>query len=240
MEKFSDHIVNKRFREVYEELEKNNLIKGKSDIAKELGTYNHVINSILKGQRNITVDQLNRLFDTYNVNANFLFGNADDMFLAGHSPEGEVPTLSMNERQNEGRQNIALVSQRALAGVGIDLSDESFTENLPHFSIPNLEGELIAFEINGDSMMPTITNGDIVICEKIERGEPLRDNHVYVIVTDIVVAKRIQQIKNRSNQLTSIRLISDNDAVDKPCEVELENVRQILKVKCRLTNYAIA
>ena len=53
---FSDHIVNQRFKIVFQELEKQNLIKGKSDIAKKLGTYNHVINSILKGQRNITVD----------------------------------------------------------------------------------------------------------------------------------------------------------------------------------------
>ena len=76
MSDFSDHIVNQRFKQVYEALEKYNLIKGKSDIAKKLGTYNHVINSILKGQRNITVDQLNKLFDTYGINANFLFGNS--------------------------------------------------------------------------------------------------------------------------------------------------------------------
>lgn len=239
MKKFSEHIVNQRFREVYEELEKNNLIKGKSDIAKELGTYNHVVNSILKGQRNITVDQLNRLFSLYNINANFLFGNSDTMFLDGYSAKGEIPIRSLDERQHDGRRNIALVSQRALAGTGIDLSDKSFTESLPRFSIPNLEGELIAFEISGDSMMPTITNGDIVICEQIQRNEPLRDNHVYVIVTDIVVAKRIQQVKS-GNQLVRLRLISDNDAVYKPYEVEPEDVRQILKVKCRLTNYAIA
>ena len=63
MSDFINNPVNKRFREVYKALDSNNLIKGKSDIARELGTYNHVINSILKGKRNITVDQLNKLFD---------------------------------------------------------------------------------------------------------------------------------------------------------------------------------
>ena len=73
MADFSDNIVNQRFKKIYSELEKYNVIKGKSDIAKQLGTYNHVINSILKGQRNITVDQLNKLFDIYGIDANYVF-----------------------------------------------------------------------------------------------------------------------------------------------------------------------
>jgi len=235
MSDFSDHIVNQRFKQVYEALEKYNLIKGKSDIAKKLGTYNHVINSILKGQRNITVDQLNKLFDTYGVNANFLFGNSEDMFL---ETPGDIPTRSLQERQRGGRENITLVPERALAGYALEFDDQSYLESLQKFSIPGYEGDLIAFEISGDSMLPTITNGDVVICEPMERGEPLRDNQVYVVVTDVVVTKRIQQIKE-GNAIAQLRLISDNSAVYKPYEIELEEVRQILKVKCRLTSHAI-
>ncbi len=235
---FSNHIVNQRFRFVYQELEKRNLIKGKSDIAKELGTYNHVINSILKGQRNITVDQLNRLFDVYGINANYLFGNSDEMFRDDVPAYGGLPTRSQLERQSGGRQNITLVPERALAGYALEHQDRQFMESLQKFSVPGLEGELIAFEINGDSMLPTITNGDIVICQPLEREEPLRDNHVYVIVTEVVVAKRIQQIR-RDNDVVSLRLISDNSAVYQPYNIDLEDIRQILKVKCRLTDYAI-
>ncbi|MCG8327947.1 MAG: S24 family peptidase [Chitinophagales bacterium] len=238
MSDFSNNIINQRFRKVYLELEKHNLIKGKSDIAKKLGTYNHVINSILKGQRNITVDQLHRLFESYGIDANFLFGMTDELFLEGVR-DGEIPALSMNDRQKGGRENIMLVPERALAGYAMEHQDSNFMDTLQKFSIPQLEGELIAFEINGDSMMPTITNGDIVVCEPIERGTSLRDNHVYVIVTDVVVAKRIQQLRNE-NEVRALRLISDNGAVYKPYEVELEEIRQILKVKCRLTTHAIA
>lgn len=70
MANFSNNIVNQRFKKVFETLERRNLIKSKSDIAEKLGTYNHVINSILKGDRSITVEQLNKLFDVYNINAN--------------------------------------------------------------------------------------------------------------------------------------------------------------------------
>ncbi|MCB0593489.1 MAG: S24 family peptidase [Lewinellaceae bacterium] len=239
MGNFSDNIVNERFRKVYHELEKNNFIKGKSDIAKKLGTYNHVINSILKGQRNITVDQLTSLFETYGINANFVFGVEDDMFLEGYGVEGEIPSRPLSERQRGGRENIMLVPERAMAGYALEHQDRGFLDNLQKFSIPGLEGGLVAFEINGDSMLPTITNGDVVVCEPIERGTPLRDNHVYVIVTDVVVAKRIQQVRT-GNDVVRLRLISDNGDVYKPYDVELEEVRQILKVKCRLTSHAIS
>ncbi|NBC09426.1 MAG: S24 family peptidase [Bacteroidetes bacterium] len=239
MADFSDHVVNQRFRDVYYTLEKNKVIKGKSDIAKYLGTYNHVINSILKGQRNITVDQLHKLFETYGVNANYLFGVSEDMFTDGMVSPGEIPVRSLEERRWTSRNNITLVPERALAGYALEHQDSKYLKNLNKFSIPHLEGELIAFEISGDSMMPTVTNGDVVVCEPLERGSTLRDNHVYVVVTDTVVAKRIQQLRD-GDEVTSLRLISDNDSVYKPYEVDLEDIRQILKVKCRLTSYAIA
>ena len=202
MASFLENLVNQRFRKVYTALEEQNKIKGKSDIAKQLGTYNHVINSILKGKRNITVDQLNKLFELYNVNANFIFGSSDQIFT-----DGDIPTHSMGDKIFGSRKNITLVPQRALAGYAVEFENPTYTESLQQFSIPGLDGQLIAFEISGDSMSPTITNGDLVVCEPVERGEPLRDNAVYVIVTDVVVAKRIQQIK-QGNRVTELQLIS--------------------------------
>lgn len=237
MGNFTDNIVNQRFRQVYQHLERSNRIKGKSDIAKQLGTYNHVINSILKGQRNITVDQLHRLFEYYQIDANFLFGQSD---LIYHEPvEGELPSYSLDRRQLEGKRNITLVPERAMAGYATEYQDTDYLEQLQKFSIPQLDGNLLAFEIGGDSMLPTITNGDLVICAPVERGNRLYDNHVYVVVTDVVVAKRVQQIR-QGDVVISLRLISDNGDVYKPYEVPLEEVRQILKVKCRLTDYAIS
>lgn len=240
MADFSENIVNQRFREVFSRMEDMQLIKGKSDIAKKLGTYNHVINSILKGDRNITVDQLHKLFEIYHVDANYIFGLQPEMFSHPPSSQSNLATFSKSDRLFSEKSNITLVPNRALAGYAVEHPDDNFLSDLPKFSIPNLDGNLIAFEISGDSMYPTITNGDIVVCEPLERGDPLRDNNVYVVVTDVVVAKRIQQIRSEGNIPTQLRLISDNGAVYKPYEVDLEDIRQILRVKCRLTSYAIS
>lgn len=236
---FFDNIVNERFRAVFRELEESNRIKGKSDIAGKLGTYNHVINSILKGQRNITVDQLTRLFESYGVNANYLFGLSEEMYLAGHPANAGLDTKDAAAISLRDRNNIVLVPNLARAGDALDPGAGEDAAELPKFSVPGLEGDLYAFEIDGDSMLPTITNGDLIVCEKLESGTPLRDNQVYVIVTDVVVAKRVQQVRE-GNQVTSLRLISDNSDVYKPYEVELQDIRHILKVKCRLTDHAIA
>jgi phage repressor protein C with HTH and peptisase S24 domain len=245
MGEFSESLVNKKFREVFDALEKSNKIKGKSDLATKLNTYNHVINSILKGDRNITVEQMHKLFETYNINANYLFGLSNDIYLDGSD---DFPVRLKSESNTLGRQNITLVTDRATAGYAMALDTPQsgfqlggafapYLQDFPKFSIPKMEGNLIAFEISGDSMMPTITNGDLVVCEALERGEPIRDNQVYVVVTDVVVAKRIQPIKSGSI-LKEMRLISDNDRYQ-PYTVSPEEVRQILRVKCRLTSHAI-
>lgn len=235
MSDFSLNIVNQQFRKIFEQLESEKIIKGKSDIAQQLGTYNHVINSILKGKRNITVDQLNKLFEVYNVNANYMFGCSEQMF---GMMDSDLATHDIEALVANGRNNITLVPNKALAGYALKMDDTDYLSSLQNFAVPGLEGQLIAFEISGDSMMPTITNGDLVVCEPVERGEPLKDNSVYVIVTDVVVAKRIQQVRKR-NKVSEFRLISDNGMMYKPYNIDVAEIKQILKVKCRLTNYGI-
>ena len=233
MATFSESIANQRFRKVYDTLIQNKKIKNKQELADKLDTYGHVINLYLKGERNITLEQLSKLCHLYDIDANYFLGKAETMSI-----DGIVPTQVANTDE-EGRNNITLVPHKAMAGYAMRPGDWNFLDSLQKFSIPGLEGNLTAFEISGDSMLPTITNGDIVVCEPIERNEPIRDNQVYIIVTDVVVAKRVQQIKQGSN-VTRLRLISDNSDVYLPYEVDSNEIQQILKVKCRLTNHAFA
>ncbi len=238
MSKFSNSIVNQQFRKVYDFLISLKRIRGKSELAEYLDTYNHVINDILKGKRNVTVEQLNKLFSAFDINANYLFGLSEDLFLEGAEiPEVSLPYL--REIKKSAKRNIRLIEDvRAFAGDSIDLTDTQAMQNLYRFSIPGLEGDLFAIEIEGDSMTPTITSTDLIVCELLEKDAPLRDNQVYVIMTDTVVAKRIQQIRE-DNQLVGLRLISDNDKVYKPYSIDLEEIRHILKVKCRVTGYGM-
>jgi phage repressor protein C with HTH and peptisase S24 domain len=230
MSAFSDSITNRRFTKVYETLKAEKKFKNKTEMAQRLGTYNHVVNLILKGERGVTLDQIGKLYEAFGIDANYLMGYSDTMYKSD--------ATFVNGTTSIHRLNITLVPQKAMAGYAMNPGDWAFLDSLQKFSVPGLEGDLTAFEISGDSMLPTITNGDVVICEPIERGEPIRDNQVYVVVTDVVVAKRIQQLKQGA-KVTKLRLISDNGEVYRPYDVDLEEVQQILRVKCRLTSHAI-
>jgi plasmid maintenance system antidote protein VapI len=232
MSAFSDSTTNRRFNEVYETLKAEKKFKNKTEMAQRLGTYNHVVNLILKGERGVTVEQIGKLCETFGIDANYLMGFSDVMY------QREATQVKANVTVDGHRLNITLVPRKALAGYAMNPGDWTFLDSLQKFHVPGLEGDLTAFEISGDSMLPTITNGDVVICEPMERGEPIRDNQVYVVVTDVVVAKRIQQLKHGA-KVTKLRLISDNGDVYRPYDVDLEEVQQILRVKCRLTSYAI-
>lgn len=240
MSKFSDSVVNQRFVNIYKILEDKHLIRGKSDLAKHLGTYNHVINSILQGKRNLTVEQIHQLCETFDIDANYLFGLDVPPFRNTSDNDRD----DSSEIVGSGRQNIRLVPQKALAGYALDFQDPTYFKELPGFSIPGMEGELLAFPVSGDSMLPTITSGDLVICEALERPldgsfPVIRDNEVYVIVSDVVVVKRVQQLKT-DGQVTQLLLISDNTSVYQPYQLDLEEIKQVLRVKRRLTGHAIS
>lgn len=119
--------------------------------------------------------------------------------------------------------NIILVFEQVMVGYVFEYQDIFYLKNFIKFFIFNFDGELIVFEIQGDSMMLIIINGDFVVCDFIERGEFLWDNYVYVVVMDVVVAKWIQQVCE-GDWVISLWLIFDNDYVYKFYMVELEEI----------------
>lgn len=232
MSKFNNHIVNQRFKIVYKYLIEEKKIKNKSELAEKLDTYNHIINAILKGERNLTVDQSLTLCELYQIDANFLFGLTNKMLLLEDFKIGDIQDMDF------GMSKITLIHDKVRAGYAISHQNPSFYKELPQFSVPYIQGsQLVAFEIDGNSMNPTLTQGDIVICEPLDNNSKIYDNHLYIVVTDVLVAKRIQQIKT-DGILTTFRLLSDNPTYQ-PYHVGIDEITKILKVKCRLTSHGI-
>ena len=129
--------------------------------------------------------------------------------------------------------NILLSSLEAFSGntIGSD-----FLEDTNHFHIPGLIGNLVAFNINGNSMSPTIKMGDMVICKPLENFTELKENGIYAVVTNQSIwVKRVQKFYDESGQWTQLKLISDNFNEFDPFLVSLEEVKKLLRVKHRLT-----
>ncbi len=123
------------------------------------------------------------------------------------------------------RNIIHFVPVKAAAGYLAGYADTEFIDELNTFTLPMLSGgNYRAFEIIGDSMMPT-PSGSIIVGEKIDTTEELKNDQAYIVVSrhEGIVYKRV--IKNNKNK-NKLTLVSDNPQYQ-PYQVNTEDVVEL-------------
>jgi len=124
-----------------------------------------------------------------------------------------------------GRPDIPFVPMKAAAGYLNGYGDPEYIDELNTFTLPMLSGgNYRAFEIVGDSMLPT-PSGSIIVGEKVENIDDVKNSNTYVIVSksEGIVYKRIEKNNRTKNRLT---LISDNPAYH-PYNISEEDVLEM-------------
>ena len=124
-----------------------------------------------------------------------------------------------------GRTDIPFVPIKAAAGYLAGYGDPEFVDELNTFTLPMLSGgDYRAFEIVGDSMMPT-PSGSVIVGERVQNAEDVKSNQTYIVVskTDGIVYKRILKNNKQKNKMT---LVSDNPAYQ-PYTVNSDDVIEI-------------
>ena len=109
------------------------------------------------------------------------------------------------------RNIIHFVPVKAAAGYLAGYADSEFIDELNTFTLPMLTGgNYRAFEIIGDSMMPT-PSGSIIVGEKVENLDDAKSNLAYIVVSknEGIVYKRVVKNNKVKNKIT---LVSDNPA----------------------------
>ncbi len=137
-------------------------------------------------------------------------------------------------------ERIVHVPIPAQAGYAAELGDPSFIAELPSFTLPDYKyhvGTHRSFDVGGDSMEPTLFEGDKVICSYLEPTlweTGIKDNFVYVIVTraDIIV-KRVNNLVKDSQEL---ELLSDNNFYA-PYRLRIGDVREIWYVRAKISPF---
>lgn len=123
------------------------------------------------------------------------------------------------------RNIIHFVPVKAAAGYLAGYADSEFIDELNTFTLPMLAGgNYRAFEIIGDSMLPT-PSGSIIVGEKIESTEDVKNDQAYIVVSrhEGIVYKRIVKSNKNKNKLT---LVSDNPQYQ-PYQVNTEDVVEL-------------
>ncbi|MEN9964841.1 MAG: hypothetical protein RL582_1936 [Bacteroidota bacterium] len=123
------------------------------------------------------------------------------------------------------RNLIHFVPIKAAAGYLTSYADNEFIDELNTFTLPMLKGgQYRAFEIIGDSMMPT-PSGSIIVGEKVDSMDEVKNGQAYIVVSknEGIVYKRIQKNAKMKNKIT---LESDNPNFQ-PYQINTEDVVEL-------------
>lgn len=132
-----------------------------------------------------------------------------------------------------GRTDIPFVPVKAAAGYLAGYADPEFIDELNTFTLPMLSGgDYRAFEIVGDSMMPT-PSGSVIVGEKVNNLEEVKSNNTYIVVsrTDGIVYKRMMKNNRQKNKYT---LVSDNPSYQ-PYTLGAEDILEVWQAQMILS-----
>ena len=124
-----------------------------------------------------------------------------------------------------GRNDIPFVPIKAAAGYLAGYGDPEFVDELNTFTLPMLAGgDYRAFEIVGDSMMPT-PSGSVIVGERVSSLDDVKSNQTYIVVSknDGIVYKRIMKNNKQKNKMT---LVSDNPSYQ-PYTVNADDIIEV-------------
>lgn len=131
----------------------------------------------------------------------------------------------MQKMLSADRNIIHFVPVKAAAGYLASYADAEFIDELNTFTLPMLTGgNYRAFEIIGDSMLPT-PSGSIIVGEKVESLDDVKNGQAYIVVSrnEGIVYKRIQKNNRAKNKVT---LESDNPNYQ-PYQINAEDIVEL-------------
>lgn len=128
---------------------------------------------------------------------------------------------------------VQFVPVKAAAGYLAGYADPEFVDELNTFTLPMLApGSYRAFEIIGDSMLPT-PSGSVIVGEKVETLDEIKANNTYVVISkqEGIVYKRLMKNTRTKNKVT---LVSDNPQYE-PYHVNADDILELWKAQMIIT-----
>lgn len=191
-------------------------------VAEKLTMHPQCLSDILHNKREVTLKILNDAISTFNCNPLFLHHGTGNMFTTDEDESHSESSSAYGE--------ITYVSVAAQAGYVDQFHNPVLENELPKFAIPDRQysqGVHRCFDIEGDSMEPTLFEGDKVVCRVIDPSlwfNNIRPNFVYVFATTTgLVIKRVESVNREEKTIT---LASDNDFY-KPFVLHVSQMQEV-------------
>jgi len=199
-------------------------------MAESIGITQGYYSDMERGKVGISANTLRSIVDIYNeVSLDWLVFGRGSMFVQTDSEsilrDPVTPYTSGN----------FLVPAAAQAGYLGDWSQEWMDQNLKPINLPGLtKGIFRTFEVMGESMMPTIREGDYVVGRRLSAPTDIRANRVHIVVsgTQGIYIKRVVVYDDL------LILESDNQEF-RPITMQGEDLREIYYAERRITAFIL-
>lgn len=238
MREHMSSIITKRFIKCHNQLKENKIVRSSRQFALSLDYLPQSLSEILKGRRDVTIELLRKAIELYKINPFYIYTGEGPMFMKDNEHKDfRVLTIVTNMQEDERIVHVPIPAQ---AGYATEMSNPSFIQELPHYNLPDYKyhvGTHRSFDVSGDSMEPTLFEGDKVICSFVEPTlweTAIKDNYVYIIVTkgDVVVKRVFSNIEEKQ----TLSLHSDNKSYA-PYEVNMGDIREIWYVRAKISPF---
>ncbi|MFK8162150.1 MAG: helix-turn-helix transcriptional regulator [Lewinella sp.] len=233
-----NNVVSQRFIKCHNKLREEKRVRSSRQFALSLSYLPQSLSEILKGRRDVTIELLRKAIDKYKMNPVYIMTGDGPMFMTEETNQSfRVLTTIQTPNEDELIVHVPLPAQAVYSA---ELGDPSFVQDLPTFSLPDYKykvGTHRSFDVPGDSMEPTLFEGDKVVCSFLEPtlwASGIKDNYAYIIVTrsDVVV----RRVKNLIEESKELELLADNHFYE-PYRVSLADLREIWYVRARITPF---
>ncbi|MEO1258830.1 MAG: S24 family peptidase [Bacteroidota bacterium] len=231
-------IVTQRFLKCLDKLKEDGKTRSSRQFALSLDYLPQSLSEIQKGRRDVTIELLRKAVEAYDMNPIYLFTGDSTMFMTNEETNSFRQLTIVTDGEDDER--IVHVPIPAQAGYAGEALDPEFVQTLPTYTLPDYKykiGTHRSFDVSGDSMEPTLFEGDKVICSFLEPNlwdSTIKDNYVYVVVTrgDVLVKRLFNHLKEDKTLL----LHSDNEFYE-PYRISIEDVREVWYVRAKISPF---
>jgi phage repressor protein C with HTH and peptisase S24 domain len=206
-----------------------------TDFAKKLGITREVVNKMESGKMKVskrTAARLQKFLQEYPAGVNL--GDVNILGKSSQAVEKRSKGTSfhkqlLHDKNAHSAYLVPLVGIKAQAGYVRGFEQVDFMDTLDQYSLPPGVNPIGAiwryFELDGDSMEPTLSSGDVVLATMVphEDWNDIKNFFVYVILTaDQLLIKRLYKKSS-----TEWVLVSDNEEVAPQKLLNIEDVKQV-------------
>lgn len=172
-----------------------------------------------------------KLMKVFSINPLWLYGESNMRFL-DVSSNTAPKFISLDAEEEEG---ILMVNQKASAGYSQNIHEGEWYKELPsmRLPLPNFRNATYrGFQVQGDSMLPSIYPGDWVIGKSVPNISELNYGKIHIVVLkDAVVVKEVVVNLDKPNAI----LLRSTNPEHEDLSVSVSDIQELWEMSSKLT-----